>query len=82
MATLTYCKGLPTLELEMNALGFTDLEMFLCAYAPIFHKAACETANHLLLADGLDKSKWNTYLQQSYGISKRHANGESSAVGD
>lgn len=75
MATLTYCKGLPTLELEMNALGFTDLEMFLSAYAPIFHKAACETVNHLLLADGFDKSKWNTHLQQSYGISKRHANG-------
>ncbi len=56
MATLTYCKGLPTLELEMNALGFTDLEMFLSVYAPIFHKAACETVNHLLLGDGFDKS--------------------------
>lgn len=74
MTTLTYCKGLPTPALELNGLGFTDLEMFLAAYTPIFHKAACETANHLI-SGGFNKSTWNTYLQQSYGINRRHANG-------
>ncbi len=75
MSTITYCKGLPTPVSEMNALGFTTFEMFLDAFAPIFHKAACETANHLLSVKEFDKSKWNTYLQNAHGISKRHANG-------
>lgn len=75
MTTLTYCKGWPTVESEMNALGFTELEMFLSAYAPVFHKAACETANHFLSDAEFNKSKWNTHLQSAYGISKRHANG-------
>ncbi len=75
MTTITYCKGLPTPEEEMNALGCTTFEMFLDAFAPIFHKATCETANHLLSVKEFDKSKWNTYLQNTYGISKRHANG-------
>jgi hypothetical protein len=75
MATLTYCKGLPTPVLELNALGFTDLEMFLASFAPIFHKAACQTVSHLLSSDSFNKSSWNTHLQQTYGISKRHANG-------
>jgi len=75
MTTLTYCKGIPTLEQEMNALGYTQLEMFLAAYVPIFHRAACETANHLQSTSKFDKSAWNTHLQQTYGISKRHANG-------
>ena len=43
MTTLTYCKGLPTPTGELNELGFTTLEMFLSSFAPIFHKAACET---------------------------------------
>ena len=51
------------------------LETFLSAYASVFHKAACETANHLLLNTEFDKSKWNTHLQSIYGILKRHANG-------
>ena len=79
MSTLTYCKGLPTPADEMNALGFTTFEIFLYSFALIFHKAACETVNHLLSnlssKKEFDKSKWNTYLQKAYGISKRHANG-------
>lgn len=75
MITLSYCKGLPTPESEMNALGCTELEMFLEAYAPIFHRAACETVQRLQSASEFNKSAWNTHLQRSYGISKRHANG-------
>lgn len=75
MSTTTYCKGLPTPELEMNALGQTELEMFLFAYAPIFRSAAIETVNHLLYGDEFNKSQWNTHLQKTYGINKRHANG-------
>jgi len=63
----------------MNTLGFTIKEMFLYAFASIFHKAACETVNYLLSSlsskKEFDKSKWNTYLQNAYGINKRHANG-------
>ncbi|HEY9624514.1 MAG TPA: hypothetical protein V6C78_29430 [Crinalium sp.] len=73
--TLSYCKGLPTPAEELTELGTTELEMFLFAYAPVFHKATCETANHLLSTSSFNKSKWNTYLQVTYGINKRHANG-------
>ena len=80
MAMLTYVKGLPTPAEELNELGLTDFEMFLNAYCPIFHKAACETTNFIKsLAPAQvftkHKSSWNTHLQQIYGISKRHANG-------
>lgn len=75
MATLTYCKGLPTPSDEMNPLGFTNLELFLTAFAPVFRKATSCTVDHLLSRSVFDKSSWNTHLQQSYGISKRHANG-------
>jgi hypothetical protein len=75
MATLTYVKGLPTPAAELNSLGLTEFEMFLTAYSPVFHKAACETANQLLSGQSFNKSSWNTYLQTTYGISKRHANG-------
>jgi IS605 OrfB family transposase len=75
MATLTYCKGLPTPADEMNSLGFTNLEMFLTSFAPIFHKAACETVSYLLSSSSFNKSSWNTHLQQNYGMLKRHANG-------
>ncbi|MHC5774401.1 hypothetical protein [Nostoc sp.] len=75
MSILTYCKGLPTLESEMNALGFTELEMFLESYAPIFRSAAIETVNYYLSSDEFNKSEWNTHLQKSYGINKRHING-------
>ena len=73
--TLTYCKGLPTLIDELNAIGKTQLEMFLSAYAPIFHKAVCETVNFMMLGEQFNKSHWNSHLQTTYGISKRHANG-------
>jgi hypothetical protein len=75
MATLTYVKGLPTPAEELNSLGLTEFEMFLAAASPVFHKAACETANYLLSGQTFNKSSWNTHLQVTYGISKRHANG-------
>jgi hypothetical protein len=75
MATITYCKGLPTPASELNPLGKTQLEMFLAEYSYIFHQAVCETANHLLWDNEFNKSQWNTHLQQAYGINKRHANG-------
>lgn len=75
MTTITYCKGLPTPASEMNSLGFTDLEMFLSSFAPVFHRAACETVDCLLSESKFDKSGWNTHLQQRYDILKRHANG-------
>lgn len=75
MASITYCKGLPTPASELNPLGKTQLEMFLAEYSVIFHQAVCETANHLLSGGKFNKSEWNRRLQQSYGINKRHANG-------
>ncbi|WP_206670109.1 hypothetical protein, partial [Staphylococcus aureus] len=66
---------LPTHLSELNALGFTDFEMFLEAFAPIFRDAAIETVNHLLSGTEFNKSTWNTHLQKTYQISKRHANG-------
>jgi len=75
MVALTYCKGLPTPASELNPLGKTQLEMFLAEYSVIFHQAASETANHLLSGEKFDKSRWNTHLQQVYGINKRQANG-------
>jgi len=75
MPSLSYCKALPTPIDELNALGKTQLEMFLCDYAPIFRNAVCETITVLLSGKKFNKSKWNTHLQTNYGISKRHANG-------
>lgn len=75
MTTLTYCKGLPTPVDELNELGFTTFEMFLEAYAPICRAASIETVDHLLSGTEFKKSDWNTHLQQTYGINKRHANG-------
>ncbi len=80
MTTLTYCKALPTPIDELNAIGKTQLEMFLIAYTPIFRLAVCETVNFLLSSTEFNKSKWNTHLQTTYGISKRHANGVISAA--
>lgn len=80
MATLTYCKGLLTPADELNELGFTDFEMFLEAYAPIFRAASIETVNHLLLNTEFNKSDWNTHLQQTYSINKRLENGVISAA--
>ncbi|XZO03438.1 MAG: hypothetical protein ACM65L_06900 [Microcoleus sp.] len=75
MTSITYCKALSTPIDELNAIGKTQLEMFLSAYTPIFHKAVCETVNFMMLGEGFNKSYWNTHLQKTYGISKRHANG-------
>ena len=75
MATLTYVKGLPTPLRELNAIGETTIGMFLYDYAQVFRAAACKTVNHLLKREKFNKSAWNTYLQQTYSISKRHANG-------
>lgn len=75
MPSLTYVKGLPTPIGELNALGFTEFEMFLEAFAPIFRDASVETVNHLISGAKFNKSTWNTHLQKSYQISKRHANG-------
>ncbi|MBC6451833.1 MAG: hypothetical protein GDA43_00405 [Hormoscilla sp. SP5CHS1] len=75
MRTLTYTKGLPTPAEELNELGFTTFEMFLNAYAPIYRLAVYETVNHLLSGETFNKSQWNSHLQQTYRINKRHANG-------
>jgi len=80
MTTLTYCKALPTPIDELNALGKTQLEMFLVAYTSIFRNAVCETVNFMLSGVDFNKSNWNTHLQTTYGISKRHANGVISAA--
>lgn len=75
MATLTYVKGLPTPIDELNAIGETKFSMFLHDYSQIFYAAVSCTVNHLLNTKKFNKSKWNTHLQQAYGINKRHANG-------
>ncbi len=78
MATLTYVKGLPTPADELNAAGFTEFEMFLHAYAPIYRSAVCDTVNHLLWLDNgvkFNKSAWNTHIQKTYALNKRQANG-------
>ena len=75
MPSVTYVKGLPTPANELNALGFSEFEMFLEAFAPIFRDAAIETVNYLLSGTEFNKSTWNTHLQKTYQISKRHANG-------
>jgi hypothetical protein len=76
MSILTYCKGLPTPIIELNAVGKTELEMFLTEYASIFRAASIETVQHLQSLTGkFNKSAWNTHLQKMYGISKRHAGG-------
>ncbi len=75
MAILTYTKGLPTPAEELNFLGFTQFEMFLTSYALIYRQAVCETVNHLCSNESFNKSQWNTHLQQTYLINKRHAGG-------
>ncbi|MGL5063079.1 MAG: hypothetical protein ACRC62_24135 [Microcoleus sp.] len=76
MTTLTYCKGLPTPEAELSPAGYTSFECFLTAFSGVFYRATIETVNHLLDREiKFNKSRWNTHLQQTYGISKRHANG-------
>lgn len=79
MPTLTYCKALPQIDSQLNALGVSEFEMFLCAYAPIFRAAEIETISKLQ-AGCFNKSAWNTHLQQAYGINRRHANGVMSSA--
>ncbi|MDJ0595059.1 MAG: hypothetical protein QNJ72_34615 [Pleurocapsa sp. MO_226.B13] len=73
--TLTYVKGLHTPIEELNAIGETTFSMFLRDYSQVFYEASCETVNHLLSVKKLNKSAWNTHLQKTYNINKRHANG-------
>lgn len=80
MTTLTYCKALPTPVDELNAMGKTQLEIFLSAYTPIFYKAVCQTVNFMLSGVDASKSQWRTQLQATYGISARHAHGVISAA--
>jgi hypothetical protein len=76
MTTLTYCKGLPTPASELTAIGYSEFELFLAAFSQVFERATIETVNHLLNRETkFNKSSWNTHLQHTYGISKRHANG-------
>lgn len=75
MTTLSYVKALPTPKEELTPIGYTQFELFLEVYAPIYRKAVCETVNKILSGQEFGKSKWNTHLQQSYGLTKRHANG-------
>jgi IS605 OrfB family transposase len=75
MTTLSYVKALPTHKEELTPIGYTQFELFLEAYAPIYREALCETVNYILNNKDFDKSKWNTYLQKSYGLTKRHAGG-------
>jgi IS605 OrfB family transposase len=75
MVTITYCKALPEPIEELNALGITKFEALLIALAPIFRKAVCETVQEFLSGNGFNKSTWNTHLQETYQINKRHANG-------
>ncbi|GET38710.1 hypothetical protein [Microseira wollei] len=51
------------------------MQMFLAAYSQVFHSCSCETANHILAGNNLNKSSCNTHLQTTYGISKRYGNG-------
>lgn len=75
MPSITYVKGLPTPIEELTVSGFSQMELFLGAFAPIFRDAAIETVNHLLSGAVFNKSKWNTHLQQVFKVNKRHANG-------
>ncbi|GJD18571.1 conserved hypothetical protein [Rivularia sp. IAM M-261] len=77
MSTITYVKGLPTIDSEMNHLGFTDFEMFLNAFSSIFKDAVCETVDAILSSKNFEKEKgkFNTHLQKKYGLSKRHSTG-------
>ena len=75
MSTLTYVKGLPTPVEEMTLLGFTEFELFLNAFSPIYKNAVCETIKKLQSCESFNKSQFNSHLQAKYGINKRHANG-------
>ncbi|MGK7872350.1 MAG: hypothetical protein AB4426_03250 [Xenococcaceae cyanobacterium] len=78
--TKTYCRALLTPPEEMNALGFTQFELFLDEYSKIFRRAEIKTVHELQSGREWSKSKWNTYLQKEFGINKRQANGIISSV--
>ena len=75
MSTLTYVKGLPTPLEEMTVVGFSEFELFLNAFSPIYKNAVCETIEKLQSTERFNKSQFNSHLQVKYGINKRHANG-------
>jgi len=75
MSTLTYCKALPTTNEEWD----NNFEQFLFSYSAVFREASIETLA-AIESTAFNKSKWNTYLQVTYGISKRHANGVIASV--
>jgi len=74
MTTLTYCKALPSIS-DYTSLGCSRFESFLFSYATVFRKAKIETIRQLQSVNNFDKSAWNSQLQSSFGINKRHANG-------
>jgi IS605 OrfB family transposase len=72
--TLTYCKSFPKSS-EPTLFNLTELEVFLFDYAKIFRQAKIETIETLQSGVEFNKSSWNSYLQNKYGINKRHAAG-------
>ncbi len=68
MTTLSYVKGLPTPLEEMTALGFTEFELFLNAFSPIYKNAVCETIDKLKSFKSFNKSQFNSHLQVKYRI--------------
>jgi hypothetical protein len=75
MTTLTYVKGLPTPIEEMTIIGFTEFELFLESFSPVYKNAVCETIDKLKSKEDFNKSKFNSHLQVKYGINKRQASG-------
>jgi hypothetical protein len=75
MSTLTYVKGLPTPLEEMTVVGFSEFELFLNAFSPIYKNAVVVTIEKLQSPGKFNKSQFNSHLQAKYGINKRHANG-------
>jgi IS605 OrfB family transposase len=74
MSTLTYCKSFPKSS-EPTPFDLTVFEVFLFDYSKLFRQAKIETIQALQSGDKFNKSSWNTYLQNKYGINKRHAAG-------
>ncbi len=77
MSTITYVKGLPTPEIEMNSLGFTEFEMFLTDFSSIFRQATIKAVEIIKKSKDFEKikSKVNTQLQEEFGLNKRQVNG-------
>ncbi len=77
MSTITYVKGLPTPEIEMNSLGNTSFEMFLTDFSSIFRQATIRAVEIIKKSKKFDKikSKVNTELQKEFNLSKRQVNG-------